>query len=63
MQRAIEKDILFMTRTGNNFRVIPVHTIVDVMDEKLCQCLPGFHAFSGKIVKSSFPIFVPFYHK
>ena len=49
MQRAIEKDIFFMTGTGNYFRLISIKTIMEAMDEKLSQCLPGFHAFSGRV--------------
>jgi hypothetical protein len=50
MQRAIEKDVYFMTGTGNRFRLIDIQAVVETMDEKVCQCLPGFHAFSGILV-------------
>ena len=49
MQRAIDKDIVFMTGTGNNFKLIPIQKIADTMDEELCQSLQGFHAFSGNL--------------
>jgi hypothetical protein len=49
IQRAIEKDIFFMTGTGNHFRLISIKTIVEAMDENLSQCFPGFHAFSGRV--------------
>ena len=40
MQRAIEKDIFFMTGTGNYFRLISIKTIVEAMDKKtLSVCL------------------------
>lgn len=38
-----------MTGTGNHFRLISIKTIVEAMDENLSQCLPGFHAFSGRV--------------
>lgn len=47
MQSAIQKDMLFMTGTGSNFRVIPIKQIVDSLDDSLRQGLLGFHAFSG----------------
>ena len=50
MQRAIGKDVYFMTGTGNRFRLIDIQAVVETMDEKVCQCLPGFHAFSGILV-------------
>jgi hypothetical protein len=50
MQRAIGKDVYFMTGTGNRFCLIDIQAVVETMDEKVCQCLPGFHAFSGILV-------------
>lgn len=50
MQRTIEKETFFMTGTGNKFRLIPIMSIVEETDENLCQCLLGFHAFSGTYV-------------
>lgn len=57
MQRSIEKEIFFMTGTGNNFRLIPIKAIVEETDENLCQCLLGFHAFSGNSVMPKFSAF------
>ena len=53
MQRVIGKDIYVMTGSGNHFRMIPIMAITERMDEKLCQCLPGFHAFSGIVIPYS----------
>ena len=36
-----------MTGTGNRFRVIHIRAIAETLGENVCQCLPGFHAFSG----------------
>ncbi len=47
MQHVIKKEIYVMTGTGNHFRLIPIKAIAQTLDENLCQCLPGFHAFSG----------------
>ena len=56
MQRTIEKEIFFMTGTGNKFRLIPIMPIVEETDENLCQCLLGFHAFSGTHVMLMFVV-------
>ena len=53
MQRTIEKE---MTGTGNKFRLIPIMSIVEETDENLCQCLLGFHAFSGTYVVLMFVV-------
>lgn len=37
-----------MTGTGNRFRLIPIYDNVEKMDDNVCQCLPGFHAFSRR---------------
>ncbi|XP_046856604.1 uncharacterized protein LOC124449684 [Xenia sp. Carnegie-2017] len=54
MQRIINKEICFMTGTGNNFRLISIQTIVEESDENLSQSLLGFHAFTGCDTTSSF---------
>ena len=56
MKRTIEKEIFFMTGTGNKFRLIPIMSIVEETDENLCQCLLGFHAFSGTYVMLMFVV-------
>ena len=45
-----------MTGTGNKFRLIPIMSIVEETDENLCQCLLGFHAFSGIYVMLMFVV-------
>ena len=47
MQNAIGKDVYMMTGTGNKFRLIDTHAVSDALGEKICACLPGFHAFTG----------------
>ena len=38
-----------MTGTGNKFRLIDTHAVTNALGEKLCACLPGFHAFTGSV--------------
>lgn len=33
--------------TGKNFRVIPIHSLVESLGEIKCSCMPLFHAFTG----------------
>ena len=47
MQRVIEKDLYFMTGTGNRFRVVRIRAIAETLGENVCQRLPGLHAFSS----------------
>ncbi|CAB3990590.1 Hypothetical predicted protein [Paramuricea clavata] len=54
MQKTIGKELLMMTGTGNKFRLIDISSILNVLDEELCACLPGFHAFSGCDSTSAF---------
>ena len=49
------KDLFLTTGTGTRCRTIRINAVVDALGEKLCQCLPGFHAYSGKN-HSSFPL-------
>ena len=49
MQKAIGKDLMVMTGTGNKFRLIDTTALSDALGEELSRCLPGFHAFSGNI--------------
>jgi hypothetical protein len=44
-QKTIGKELLMMTGSGNKFRVIDISSILNVLDEELCACLPGFHVF------------------
>ena len=50
MQRIINKEIFFMTGTGNNFRLTSIQAIVEESEENLSQCLLGFHAFTGNSI-------------
>ena len=56
MQRIINKEICFMTGTGNNFRLISIQTIVEESDENLSQSLLGFHAFTGNSITPMLPL-------
>ena len=44
------KDLFMITGTGNKFRVIHINSISSALGEKLCLCLPGFHAFTGNLM-------------
>ncbi|CAB3990956.1 Hypothetical predicted protein [Paramuricea clavata] len=54
MQKTIGKELLMTTGTGNKFRLIDISSILNVLDEELCACLPGFHGFSGCDSTSAF---------
>ena len=56
MQRIINKEICFMTGTGNNFRLISIQAIVEESEENLSQGLLGFHAFTGNSITPIFPL-------
>ena len=45
-----------MNGTANKFRLTPIMSIVEERDENLCQCLLGFHAFSGTYVMLMFVV-------
>ena len=49
MQTAIEKDLFVLTGTGCRLRLVEIKATAESMDEALCRCLPGFHAFTGNI--------------
>jgi hypothetical protein len=49
MQSTIGKEVYMMTGTGNKFRLIETQAVSDALGEKLCACLPGFHAFTGRV--------------
>ena len=51
MQRTIHKEVFFLTGTGNRCRCIPVTTISNNLGVDVSQCLPGFHAFTGTIIR------------
>jgi hypothetical protein len=50
MQGTIGKELFVLNGTGNNSRCIRIKAISDALGETVCKCLPGLHAFSGKIV-------------
>ena len=41
-------NIIFLTGTGNNRRMISINSIKEQLGDSLCDALPGFHAFTGK---------------
>ena len=45
-----------MNGTANKFRLTPIMSIVEERDENVCQCLLGFHAFSGTCVMLMFVV-------
>ena len=47
-QTNIGKPLYFITDTANKRCIIDVSAISHALGEDLCNCLPGFHAFSGK---------------
>ena len=47
LQTTIGKKLFFLTGTGNNIRCIHIKPIADELGQVICQCLLGFHAFSG----------------
>ena len=50
MQRVIEKDLYFMTGTGNRFRVIHIRAIAETLGENVCQSeLLVYMKYSTKI--------------
>ena len=51
IQSLIKKDIFFYDRNRKLFSVdiLSRRYIAEAMDEKLSQCLPSFHAFSGRV--------------
>jgi hypothetical protein len=51
MRRTIHKEVFFLTGTGNRCRCIPVTTISNNLGVDVSQCLPGFHAFTGTIIR------------
>ncbi len=47
-QENIGKPLFPMTGSGNKLCIIDISAISRSLEEGLCKCLPGFHAFSGK---------------
>ncbi len=64
MQHSIPGEIFKMTGMRNIFRCIPIRHIIASLCENVSQCLPGFHAFTGKRVlqnRKSFNFSISFF--
>ena len=50
--KGLRMKCFFLTGTGNRCRCIPISTIANNLGVEVSHYLPGFHAFTGNVIKS-----------